>query len=136
MSEQRGYSLIELLIAMAISTLLLQMLFKIYIANFHTSKSIAELIQITSNINIIRNIISTDLHQAKSLITTPNTLQIDQHLYYLSNKKSLYMQDGREKNEIVHEILGFNVIKGKKLLKISLDFEKLKNVPIVMYYDK
>lgn len=123
------------MIAIAISSLLWSILFKIYLANIHSSKLITESLQIPHKISIIRNIFLNDIHFSDKLVTTPNSLKINDHYYYVNQNQSLYVDNGKEKNEIVKGVKMLQINKEKNLLEIKITFENNQLIPIYIYHE-
>jgi prepilin-type N-terminal cleavage/methylation domain-containing protein len=117
----KGFTLIEILIALTLGLLVISVVFELFLANQRSLKTQIALSTLESRLHRITDILRADIHHAAGKVKVlENQLYVNDHVY-LTEKNALIMIDANHrKSRIVEEVNNMRIIQHASAIEIWL----------------
>ncbi len=117
-----GFTLIEVLIALALGMLIISMLMQLFLANQRSMKLQIDISTLIYRTRRITDILRTDIHRAhgKVRVIDGKELVVDSHSYLVEGSSLVMIDENHRKKHLVERVSDMRIIKSGLLVDVSL----------------
>jgi prepilin-type N-terminal cleavage/methylation domain-containing protein len=115
-----GFTLIEVLISLAIALLIISILFELFIASQRTLQQQLDLSRLITRAGKMTAILRNDIHKAEGNVRViDNTLIVNEHVYFIDKNNLVVLDASKQKIKLVEEVSDMKMIKTATSVDVS-----------------
>lgn len=117
-----GFTLVELLVALALGMLIVSMLFQLFLVSQRTMKIQIELSTLIYRTRRVTDMLRADIHRAhgKVSVIDGRELMVGSHIYLVEKSRLVLIDDNHRKIHLVEQVSEMTIIKSNDIVDISV----------------